>query len=61
MLNFTEDSLNLLCQKIGTNGTPKIDLETGVTMPRFAKKTRPHPNSRKMTIPDNSRLKHRFL
>jgi DNA-binding PadR family transcriptional regulator len=39
MLNFTEDSLNLLCQKIGTNGTPKIDLETGSTMPRFAKKT----------------------
>jgi PadR family transcriptional regulator PadR len=39
MLNFTEDSLNLLCQKIGTSGTPKIDLETGVTMPRFAKKT----------------------
>jgi DNA-binding PadR family transcriptional regulator len=39
MLNFTEDSLNLLCQKIGTNGTPKIDVETGSIMPRFAKKT----------------------
>ena len=39
MLNFTEDSLNLLCQKIGTSGTPKIDMETGSTMPRFAKKT----------------------
>ena len=39
MLNFTEDSLNLLCQKIGTNGTPKIDMETGSAMPRFAKKT----------------------
>ena len=38
MLNFTEDSLNLLCQKIGTSGTPKIDLETGATMPRFAKR-----------------------
>jgi len=38
MLNFTEDSLNLLCQKIGTSGTPKIDVETGATMPRFAKK-----------------------
>jgi PadR family transcriptional regulator PadR len=38
MLNFTEDSLNLLCQKIGTSGTPKIDVETGSTMPRFAKK-----------------------
>jgi DNA-binding PadR family transcriptional regulator len=39
MLNFTEDSLNLICQKIGANGTPKIDAEAGSTMPRFAKKT----------------------
>ena len=39
MLNFTEDSLNLLCQKIGTSGTPKIDMETGLTIPRFAKRT----------------------
>jgi DNA-binding PadR family transcriptional regulator len=39
MLNFTEDSLNLLCQKIGTNGTPRMDMETGSAMSRFAKKT----------------------
>jgi DNA-binding PadR family transcriptional regulator len=39
MLNFTEDSLNLICQKIGANGTPKIDAEACSTMPRFAKKT----------------------
>jgi DNA-binding PadR family transcriptional regulator len=39
MLNFTEDSLNLICQKIGANGTSKIDAEASSTMPRFAKKT----------------------
>jgi len=39
MLNFTEDSLNLICQKIGANGTPKIDAEAGSTMPHFVKKT----------------------
>jgi PadR family transcriptional regulator PadR len=31
MLNFTENSLNLICQKIGTNGTPKIEAEAGST------------------------------
>ena len=39
MLNFTENSLNLLCQKIGTNGTPKMNVEAGSTMPHFPKKT----------------------
>ena len=44
MLNFTEDSLSLLCQKIGTNGpkTNQDSLTTGVTkkpllMPILAK------------------------
>jgi DNA-binding PadR family transcriptional regulator len=40
MLNFTENSLNLLCQKIGTNGTPKMKVEVGSTMPYLTKKTR---------------------
>jgi DNA-binding PadR family transcriptional regulator len=38
MLNFTENSLNLLCQRIGANGTPNIEAEAG-TMPHFQKKT----------------------
>ena len=40
MLNFTENSLNLLCQKIGTSGTPHINVEAGPTMPHLQKKTR---------------------
>jgi len=40
MLNFTENSLNLLCQKIGTNGTPKIKVEASSTMLHLTKKTR---------------------
>ena len=41
MLNFTENSLNLLCQRIGTSarGTPNIEAEA-CTMPHFQKKTR---------------------
>jgi len=39
MLNFTENSLNLLCQKIGTNSTPQMKVETSVAMPHLAKKT----------------------
>jgi PadR family transcriptional regulator PadR len=40
MLNFTEDSLNLICQKIGASGTPKIEAEAaGSTMPHFVRKT----------------------
>lgn len=39
MLNFTEKSLNLLCQKIGTNSAPHINIEAG-SMPHFQKKTR---------------------
>jgi DNA-binding PadR family transcriptional regulator len=40
ILNFTENSLNLLCQKIGTNGTPKINAEGGSAMPHFPKNTK---------------------
>jgi len=40
LLNFTENSLNLLCQKIGTNGTPKMKVEARSTMPHLTKKTR---------------------
>jgi PadR family transcriptional regulator PadR len=40
MLNFTENSLNLLCQKIGTNSTPNMRVEAGSTMPHLTKKTR---------------------
>jgi PadR family transcriptional regulator PadR len=39
MLNFTENSLNLLCQKMGTSSTPQISVEAG-SMPQFQKKTR---------------------
>lgn len=38
MLNFTENSLNLLCQKIGTSVTPQLNIETGSV--QFQKKTR---------------------
>jgi PadR family transcriptional regulator PadR len=37
ILNFTENSLNLLCQKIGTNNAPQINLEAGA-MQHFQKK-----------------------
>jgi DNA-binding PadR family transcriptional regulator len=40
MLNFTENSLNLLCQKIGTSGEPQINVEAGTAMPHFQKKAR---------------------
>ena len=33
MLNFTEDSLNLLCQKIGTTGMPKMGLDSTTAGP----------------------------
>lgn len=39
MLNFTENSLNLLCQKIGTNIAPQMKVEASVTMHSLAKKT----------------------
>ena len=38
ILNFTENSLNLICQKIGAKGTPKIEAEAGSTTPSFPKK-----------------------
>jgi len=38
MLNFTENSLNLLFQKIGTRVTPQMNIETGSV--QFQKKTR---------------------
>jgi len=33
MLNFTEDSLNMLCQKIGSPNSPKLTFESGA-LPR---------------------------
>jgi len=39
MLNFTENSLNLLCKKIGTKVAPPINIETG-SMQQIQKKTR---------------------
>ena len=38
MLDFTENSLNMLCQKIGTNGIPKIDPETSPAISSASKK-----------------------
>jgi PadR family transcriptional regulator PadR len=38
VLNFTENSLNLLCQKIGTSGTPQMNVEAG-SMQHFQKKS----------------------
>jgi len=38
ILNFTENSLNLICQKIGANGTSKIEAEAGSTTSSFLKK-----------------------
>jgi DNA-binding PadR family transcriptional regulator len=39
ILNFTENSLNLLCQKIGTSTTPQMNIEAG-SMSHFQKKAR---------------------
>ena len=39
ILNFTENSLNLICQKIGANGTPKIEAEAFSTASSFLKKS----------------------
>jgi PadR family transcriptional regulator PadR len=39
ILNFTENSLNLLCQKIGSNCTPQLNVEAG-SMHNFQKNTR---------------------
>ena len=38
ILNFTENSLNLICQKIGANGTSKIEAEACSTASSFLKK-----------------------
>jgi PadR family transcriptional regulator PadR len=40
ILNFTENSLNLICQKIGASGTPKIEAEACSTASSFPKKNR---------------------
>lgn len=40
ILNFTENSLNLLCQKIGTNNTPQMKGEASATMPNLINRTR---------------------
>ena len=40
MLNFTENSLNLLCQKIGTNNTSQMNVEVCTAMPSRGEKTR---------------------
>ena len=39
ILNFTENSLNLICQKIGANGMPKIEAEACSATPSFLKKS----------------------
>jgi DNA-binding PadR family transcriptional regulator len=39
ILNFTENSLNLICQKIGTNGAPKIEAEACSATPSILKKS----------------------
>ncbi len=38
ILNFTENSLNLICQKMGTNSTLKIEAEVSSTTSPFPKK-----------------------
>ena len=38
ILTFTENSLNLICQKIGANGTPKIEAEASSKTYSFPKK-----------------------
>jgi len=43
LLNFTENSLNLIVKTIGTNGTSKLEIETeqpSETAPHFLKKTK---------------------
>ncbi len=40
MLNFTENSLNLLCQKIGTTNTSQMKVEVCTAMSNLGKKTR---------------------
>jgi PadR family transcriptional regulator PadR len=39
ILNFTENSLNLIRRKIGANGTPKIEAEACSTASYFLKKS----------------------
>ena len=43
MLNFTENSLNLFCQKMGTNDTSRVNVYAGSPASHFAKKTRLTP------------------
>ncbi len=38
ILNFTENSLNLICQKIGADGTPKIEAKASSKTHSFPKK-----------------------
>jgi hypothetical protein len=40
ILNFTENSLNLLSKKISTNNTPQMNVEACTTMSNLTKKTR---------------------
>ncbi len=39
MLNFTENSLNLLCQKMGTGNGAHVNLEATASVANFEKKT----------------------
>ena len=39
ILNFTENSLNLICKKMGTSNTPQMRVEARMTMPHIVKKT----------------------
>lgn len=46
ILNFTENSLNLICRKIGTDNVSAMNLETTArnsSAPRFLKKTNSFP------------------
>jgi PadR family transcriptional regulator PadR len=45
LLNFTEDSLNLICRKIGTNGMPKEALDDQTAQPSL------HPLLKKIEHP----------
>ena len=40
ILNFTENSLNLFCQRIGTNSAPQMNVEASAPWQYFTKKTR---------------------
>ena len=40
IFNFTENSLNLLCQKIGTNSTPQMKTDVRMAIPNLERKTR---------------------